>query len=72
LDIELICAHSPQAKGRMERANRTLQDRLTKELRLRGLSSLAAADAYLRGFYRRLQCALRGDSTPRRNQRIGR
>ena len=37
LDIELICAHSPQAKGRVERANQTLQDRLTKELRLRGL-----------------------------------
>ena len=28
LDIELICAHSPQAKGRVERANQTLQDRL--------------------------------------------
>src|SRR5689334_19169784 len=40
LQIELICAHSPHAKGRVERANQTLQDRLTKELRLRGLSSL--------------------------------
>src|SRR6185295_1928184 len=50
LDIELICAHSPQAKGRVERANQTLQDRLTKELRLRGLSSLAAANAYLPEF----------------------
>lgn len=36
LDIELICANSPQAKGRVERANRTLQDRLVKELRLQG------------------------------------
>ena len=34
LDIELICAHSPQAKGRVEKVNRTLQDRLVKELRL--------------------------------------
>src|SRR5678815_4793441 len=47
LDIELICAHSPQAKGRVERANQTLQDRLTKELRLRGISTLEAANAYL-------------------------
>ena len=50
LQIELICAHSPQAKGRVERANQTLQDRLTKELRLRELSSLAAANAYLPEF----------------------
>src|SRR5690242_20287578 len=50
LDIELICAHSPQAKGRVERANQTLQDRLTKELRLRHLSTLAAANAYLPEF----------------------
>jgi transposase len=50
LDIELICAHSPQAKGRVERANQTLQDRLTKELRLRGISSLEAANAYLPEF----------------------
>lgn len=50
LEIELICAHSPQAKGRVERANQTLQDRLTKELRLRGLCSIAAANAYLPEF----------------------
>lgn len=50
LDIELICVHSPQAKGRVERANQTLQDRLTKELRLRDISSLAAANAYLPEF----------------------
>jgi len=50
LDIELICAHSPQAKGRVERANQTLQDRLTKELRLRGISTVAAANAYLPEF----------------------
>src|SRR5437016_6575526 len=37
LNIELLCARSPAAKGRVERANGTLQDRLVKELRLRGL-----------------------------------
>lgn len=36
LGIELICANSPQAKGRVERANGTLQDRLIKEMRLLG------------------------------------
>ena len=52
LDIELICAHSPQAKGRVERANQTLQDRLVKELRLRSISSVGAANAYLPEFIR--------------------
>jgi transposase len=46
LDIEIICANSPQAKGRVERAIQTLQDRLVKELRLRGIASIAAANAY--------------------------
>jgi transposase len=50
LGIELICAHSPQAKGRVERANQTLQDRLVKELRLRSISSVGAANAYLPEF----------------------
>lgn len=47
LDIELICAHSPQAKGRVERANGTLQDRLIKEMRLRGISTVDEANQYL-------------------------
>lgn len=47
LSIELIYAHSPQAKGRVERANQTLQDWLTKELRLRSISTLAEANAFL-------------------------
>lgn len=46
LGIELICANSPQAKGRVERANGTLQDRLVKELRLRNISTIAQANAY--------------------------
>lgn len=50
LSIELICAHSPQAKGRVERANQTLQDRLVKELRLRAISSIEEANAYLPEF----------------------
>lgn len=52
LDIALICANSPQAKGRVERANKTLQDRLVKELRLRGINDLEAANAYLPIFIR--------------------
>jgi len=42
LDIQIICANSPQAKGRVERANQTLQDRLVKELRLCGISDPTA------------------------------
>ena len=40
-------AHSPQAKGRVERRNGLLQDRLVKELRLAGVSDLVAANAFL-------------------------
>jgi transposase len=47
LDIQIICANSPQAKGRIERANQTLQDRLVKELRLRGISDMETANAFL-------------------------
>lgn len=47
LDIELICALSPQAKGRVERSFKTLQDRLVKELRLQGISSIEAANDFL-------------------------
>ncbi len=47
LNIDIIFANSPQAKGRVERANRTLQDRLIKEMRLEGISSIAEANAWL-------------------------
>jgi transposase len=50
LSIELICANSPQAKGRVERANRTLQDRLVKELRLQNICDIATANAFLPHF----------------------
>jgi transposase len=46
LEIQLICANTPQAKGRVERVNQLLQDRLVKEMRLRGISNMAAGNAY--------------------------
>ncbi len=48
LNVELIFAKSPQAKGRVERFNRTLQDRLIKALRREGISNIAEANKYLR------------------------
>ena len=47
LGIELICANSPQAKGRIERLFLTLQDRLVKEFRLKNISTIEDANAYL-------------------------
>ena len=47
LGVELILAHSPQAKGRVERMNGVLQDRLVKELRLAGISDIARANRFL-------------------------
>jgi len=47
LGINLIHAHTPQAKGRVERVFRTLQDRLVKELRLAGIDTIEAANAFL-------------------------
>jgi hypothetical protein len=49
--VEHIGAFSPQARGRSERAFQTLQDRLVKELKLAGITSIAAADAFLRDVY---------------------
>jgi len=46
LGIALICANSPQAKGRVERANGVLQDRLIKAMRLDGISDMRAANSY--------------------------
>jgi hypothetical protein len=50
---ELILANSPQAKGRVERMNGVLQDRLVKELRLAGISDLESANRFLDGKYLR-------------------
>ena len=51
LGIKLILANSPQAKGRVERMNGTLQDRLVKELRLAGISDMESANRFLDGKY---------------------
>jgi hypothetical protein len=50
LYIDIICSNTPQAKGRVESGNQTLQDRLVKELRLRGIDTIAAANAYASEF----------------------
>lgn len=50
LGIELIFANSPQAKGRVEKVNQTLQDRLVKELRLQGISSMEEGNRFLPAF----------------------
>ncbi len=65
LDIQIICANTPQAKGRIERANQTLQDRLVKELRLQGISDIDSANAYLPEF--RLDFNRRFAVAPRSN-----
>lgn len=46
LNIDILCANSPQAKGRVERAHQTLQDRLVKELRLRAIASIEDANRF--------------------------
>jgi hypothetical protein len=50
LNIEIICANSSQAKGRVERAHKTLQDRLVKELRLCEIATIEAANRFLPNF----------------------
>jgi len=51
LGVEHIPAYSPQARGRSERLNRTFQDRLVNELRVAGITTLTAANAYLRDVF---------------------
>jgi hypothetical protein len=53
LNIEIICANSSQAKGRVERVNRTLQDRLVKELRLDDVCDMQAGNHFLPAFMNR-------------------
>jgi hypothetical protein len=50
LNIEILCANTSQAKGRVERAHHTLQDRLVKELRLAGISTIDAGNDFLPSF----------------------
>jgi len=58
LGIEIIAAHSPQAKGRVERRNGVLQDRLVKELRLRNIADIDSANAMLAEFTEKLDARL--------------
>lgn len=53
INIELICARSPQAKGRVERANHTLQDRLIKEMRLAGVNDIHSANDFAKVFIKK-------------------
>jgi len=50
LGVNLIHAHSPQAKGRVERMFNTLQDRLVKEMTLRGITTIEEANTYLKNY----------------------
>jgi transposase len=50
LGVEIIHAHSPQAKGRIERMFKTLQDRLVKEMTIRGISTIAEANTFLKSY----------------------
>jgi transposase len=50
LEIPILCANTPQAKGRVERVNETLQDRLVREMRLRGIDDMDQGNAYLPEF----------------------
>lgn len=61
LGSEVIHARSPQAKGRVERANKTMQDRLIKEMRLAGISSIDAANHFVQ----------QGDFLKKHNERFG-
>lgn len=53
LEIELICANSPQAKGRVERRNRDFQNRLLKAMRIAKICDIEAANAFLPSFLRK-------------------
>ena len=70
LEIAIICANTPQAKGRVERVNLTLQDRLVKEMRLLEISSMEEGNAYLpefmKDFNRRFAVAPRSNNDAHR------
>jgi transposase len=72
LDIEIICANTPQAKGRVERVNKTLQDRLVKEMRLKGISTIEEANQfmpeYIEDFNRRFAVQPRSNHDAHRPQ----
>lgn len=73
LHIEAIFANSPQAKGRVERVNQTLQDRLVKELRLRNIRTIPEANAYLPEFIKEFnaQFSVQPKSTMNMHRALG-
>jgi len=70
LNIDIIFANSCQAKGRVERANQTLQDRLVKEMRLQGIPSIDDANCYvdkfIEGYYQRFSKPPKSDHSAHR------
>ena len=60
LGVELILANSPQAKGRVERMNGVLQDRLVKALRLEGINDMESANRFSEEVFAGVQSAVRG------------
>jgi len=70
LAVGLICAHSPQAKGRVERVNQTLQDRMVKEMRLQGVSGIEEGNLfvpkYIEEFNKRFGVEARSDENAHR------
>jgi hypothetical protein len=69
LEIKWIGANSPQAKGRVERCNRTLQDRLIKEMRLRGIKNIQEGNAFLEEYLPQFTSYLFIDATSNRFER---
>jgi len=63
LGVQIICANSPQAKGRIERLWGTLQDRLVVELRIAGIDSMEGANGFLEGFLRRFNASFAVSAT---------
>ena len=72
LNVEILCANSSQARGRVERANRTQQDLLVEDLRLAAISGMEAANAILPGLTERSQREVRQGPAPRRQPAPGR
>ena len=70
LQVEVIHAHSPQAKGRVERFFGTLQDRLVKEMRLRGIKSIEEANLFLEEYWPEFNRKFAVDPHVRRQQRL--
>jgi hypothetical protein len=68
LNIDMFCANSSSAKGRVEHAHLTLQDRLVKELRLRSISTVAQANAYAPSF---IAAAFRACAAAEQRTRFG-